>query len=515
MPDTEIPTPARAGTRPASGAAWLALALAAIVLGVALQAGPSEGARAADRVAAPQQASASPSPSPTFEPWVPTGTWRVVHSAAVDPLWRGDGPVLRGVHLARDADEQLVGWAVGDEGALARLTDGKWAAVTDFDPRTTNPMTYHFRDVFVKAPDDVWLVGMVEGDRNCDGCGTVIHYDGRRFRELDRYEYRVNGRMGPLNAIDMLQDENGDWYGWAVGDDADFDRFKAMILRYTPDGLWRVWSAHNIAKHLYDVRLVSPTEAWAVGQDGVESRYNEEGGGGLWPPLGRSGADTLYAVDLTDPLHGWDGGFRGRMNKYRGHCHDDDPNTTCWFQNEAIPLRTENGSQWAITIRGIDLIDRNQGWLVGVASGRISTVAYQSDADDWTLVSVEGDPGKDLHAIQMVDGRLGYAVGEGGVILRYFAVAPVSPTPTRTPTRTVTPAPTASPTGTEPATATAGPTPTVTVTVAPTEASATPEPSPTASPSATRGTAEPSPTEDATATGPTVRLYLPLMSNRR
>ena len=475
--------------------------------------------------------------SATYAPWSPSGTWSVLHGPNRDPLWRANAPVLRGLHLAPGADGVHRGWAVGEGGTLVRFDGAAWRVDESLEPRATAPKRYQFHDVFVKADDDVWLVGRVDGDRNCEGCGALLHYDGRRWRELDRYEFRVNGRMGALNAIDMMQDEGGDWYGWAVGDDADFDRFKAMILRHNPDGTWRVWIGHNIAKNLYDVRMVSATEAWAVGQDGVESRYNEDGGAGLWPPLGRSGADTLYAVDLADQLSGWDGGFRGRLNKYRGHCHDNDSSTQCWFQNEAMPIRTASGSQWAVTVYAIDLLDRDRGWLVGASSGRVSTVAHTSGPRNWTLAGVEGDPGKDLRGLQMLGPDVGYAVGQDGVILVYRAdgVPTAVPTVAATTTATATATAEALPTATdEPTPGTVSPSPAATDPGATWTATPSAEPgagtvsvpSATSEPTVDAATATPTPTESlptevpdpASATpvppAPPV-VYLPLAARRR
>jgi hypothetical protein len=315
--------------------------------------------------------------------------------------------------------------------------------------------------------------------------------------------------MGALNAIDMQQDAHGDWYGWIVGDDAAFDRYKAVILGYTPTQGWRIWPSPNIAKNLNDVRMVSTAEAWAVGQDGVESRYNEEGGEGLWPPQGRSGSDTLYAVDMAERLSGWDGGFRGRLNKYRGHCHDEDPTTACWFQNEAMPIRTTTGGQWAITVYGIDLLDRHHGWLVGAASGRVSTVAWLSGAKDWTLFPVDGDPGKDLRGLQMLSEASGYAVGAGGVILRYQGVeAPTAPpTPTASAPASRTPTATAS--------APAAPSGTPTEVIVPTSTNtAPPTDAPTGTATGPSATAPPSPESPTPDPPDGTPLYAPLVARR-
>ena len=395
----------------------------------------------------PVQASSTPTRM------APAGRWAALHAPRKNPLWRVGAPELNGLHVVQ-LDGGWIGWAVGDEGALARFDGQQWEAVDTLEPAKTSPGVYYLRDVFVIAPDDVWVVGVMEGDRSCLGCGVVLHYDGSGWRRLERNELRVNSRVAPLNALDMVRGDDGLWYGWAVGDDADFDNIKAIILRYV-DGKWRLWTgANNIAKDLNDVRVLSRKEAWAVGEDGSESWYMEDDAGvGGWPRLGHSGVDSLYALDLADPLYGWDGGFRGRMNLYEGECHDEDLGTQCWFKNAANPLRNQRDSPLPIPIRDIDLLSRESGWLVGDSYVRRSTVAYL-DGRLWRTVRVEDDPGKKLNALQMMGAGHGFAVGEDGVILEYRDESAPTPTDYSTPTRTTSPTVTGTVTGTGTARAT-------------------------------------------------------------
>ncbi len=455
----------------------------------------------------PRQATPTSTPSP------PAGTWRLVHGPRQDPLWTTNPPDLRALHGAVEADGVWRGWAVGDDGAVVRYDGQTWEAMR----LDATPRTYAFRGVFAAAPDDVWLVGRATGGRTCDVCGVMLHYDGTEWRELDPYEYGVIGRVSPFNAIDLLQTEDGGWHGWAVGDDADFDNIKAIILRYR-DGQWRLWSgSNNIAKNLYDVKIMSPVEAWAVGEDGSESWYREEDGVGGWPRLGHSGVDTLYSVDLADPLFGWDGGEAGRMNHYTGSCHDDTLATQCWFDNKARPVRNVSGSVLNIDIYAIDLLSRAEGWLVGAPMARRSLVAYLK-GNQWQAVPVEGDPGIALYGLQMIDSRRGFAVGEDGVIVEYLdetvptatagaspTASPTSETTTPTPTSTGGARPTASPSASPTATATRSPT--ASPSSSPT---ATATRSPTASPTAT-ATRTPEPTVSVTKSPHAFVAYLPLV----
>jgi hypothetical protein len=447
-------------------------------------------------------------------PTPPGGIWHAVHGPTRAALWATDPPRLAGVHVV-DTPAGVFGYAVGTRGALVRLQDGVWTKVDDLDPKKTTPLTYDLNGVFVIAPDDVWVVSAVTGDRQCgtEACGALLHYDGRRWQAIDRTTYGISGRVPPMRAIDMIQGGSGAWFGWVVGNDLLTDTLKALILRFK-DGKWRVWSGpNNFARHLRAVKNVAPGEAWLVGEAGVESWYTERDSGlGDWAALGKSGADDLYALDLADPLYGWDGGAGGRMNRYQGHCHDDDLGTQCWFDNQAHPIRDRRGLAVSQDVNAIDLLTRSDGWLVGAASARRSLVAWLDGAAQmWNAADVEGEQGTSLYGLHMLDTRRGFAVGDKGTILEYRDDSLPTPTASATvaaATATPTPTATSAPSST-PALPADTATPTVTETARPSRTpTGTPMP-PTVTPTTT-GTASPTRTASATANRPSrAHLYLP------
>ncbi len=486
------------------------VAMAGLGTALLLAWGPTTGA-------AGQHSPAQPTPRPA------TGTWGTIHSPAVAPLWGNNPPTLRGIHVIETPSGQ-VGYAVGDDGAMAHFDGETWRKVDDLDPRSTSPLTYHLNDVFVIAADDVWVVGAAEGDRVCQGdlCGALLHYDGRKWGQIDKTTFGLPGRVPPMRAIDMLPDAEGNWYGWIVGDDLLTDTLKALILRFM-DGRWRVWTGpNNFARHLQDVKIMSPSEAWLVGEAGVESWYTEKDSGqGSWAPLGKSGADDLYALDLADPLYGWDGGAAGRMNRYQGHCHDDSSDTQCWFDNQARPIRAGVGAPQVLTqtVWDIDMLTRDEAWLVGAAASRRSMVAYLDPvAELWYMVDIVDDPGVSLMALHMLSDRRGWAVGEKGTILEY--VDESAPTVTASPTDppSATPSPTPSPTFTASAsapspspTSTAALSVTPTATVAGATTTATPSP-PSDTPTEPAATASPTSAPTVIVNG---WLYLPFAQKPR
>lgn len=465
----------------------------------------------------------SPSPSPTFAPYEPAGTWSAIHGPGIEPLWEAVGaPKLGGVHVLDSGEDGVDGWAVGDRCALARFDGEAWSRVTDLESLCGGMTSYDLRDVFMRAADDVWAVGRVIGGsgpfaRDCvaadsrdvqrdEGCGFMVHFDGDRWRLLSPGDYGIIRIAPPLNAIDMYFDaESETWYGWAVGNDADYDSLKAIILEYShAERRWSVTRAtNNLVEHLRAVKILSPTDAWIAGDSGTESRFQIAPGDerGQWRRLGLSGRDHLYALDLTERDFGWDGGWRGRMNRYDGNCDDGDDATPCWFDNQAYPIRNAAGnSLTTIDVLAIDLLGLGVGWLVGLADGRTSTVAHLS-LEKWYVVPVERDPGRDLHGLFMLSEDLGWAVGQEGTILEYRASgASPSATPTDEPTEfpTSTATPTSAPTQTATPTEVPSPGPSST----PPVPGDTPEPTPDPSPSATAPAASATPTfeDEPTAT---------------
>ena len=525
-----MPRPAKPTRLPRLGVAGLAILLAAAIpaagatwVGATWVGATGVGATGAAAIRRQE-------PLPTATPWVPAGSWTALHAPGKNPLWTGgpghnapvcgetgstvgprnSTPALCGVHGLRDDKGDWLLWAVGEHGMLARYQGGSWQKVDDLSPARTSPRTYHLHDVQVLSPTEVWAVGWVEGDSSCiseDGvCGAVLRYDGQRWQAQERSRMGISGCMARLNAIDMATDAQGT-FGWVVGD-RQCGNGGALYLRY--DGsAWKWVRVPQASRDLHDVRIVHRGDVWAMGEFGIESHFFEPVASPAWSVLGKSGADDLFAVDLVDATFGWDGGANGRLNRYIGSCHDDDPGTQCWFDNQASPVQNQQGNKLTQEVYAIDLLSRTQGWLVGEQDSRRSFIAHFYEQKRWKTLAVADDPGESLYGLfaPVIDWAV--AVGDEGSIVEYRAAPPTATTTTPSPTAGASPgSPTRSPTPSATATATVEPTATA-------DTGATISPSPSATPQATTppptatGTSSPSPTAAAD------RLWLPLLFRTR
>ena len=494
-----------------------------------------------------------PGPTPTFEPWEPAGQWGVRHGPDLAPLWTSaPDPVLLGVDaltlgLAGDGPpglggERDIARAVGEDCTMAQYDGERWTAADPGPDVCNGPRDYDFRDVHVLAEDNVWAVGRYTGgsgrDRDCvieppedgrdvdnkEGCGMIAHFDGLEWTVLSNEAIGIRTLSPPLNALDFYFDEEEDaWFGWAVGDYAEGEASGGIIFEYVESDGAGSWSeprgSNNLKADLTDVKFVSTDEAWVVGEHGLESWHRgRPGDGAPWGRNALSGADHLYALDLSGPLFGWDGGERGRLNRYDGNCHDDEPGTACWFDNMGFPIVASNGVSGVRPYTlDILLLTRGAGWLVGSPAGSMSTVAFLRPDEKWQMVDVVADPGTTLRAMARGSGGQLWAVGDEGVILE-FVPEPTDAVPTTPPTESPTSEPSVTPTAGSTVTPTVEALPSATTaapgTSTPTPGiEATPATSPTVKSSATP-TLEISTVRTPTATDTATKVFLPLNIRR-
>ncbi|MFQ5342638.1 MAG: hypothetical protein ACE5F6_13930 [Anaerolineae bacterium] len=184
-----------------------------------------------------------------------------------------------------------------------------------------------------------------------------------------------------------------------------------------PAGIWSRWAEQPTQADLRDLYLYSQEEGWAVGN-------------------------------------------RGATDEYVGQCHNSTIDCR-WNARQAV--RSPGGAPANTNLWDVQMVSRQEGWVVGEPWGGRSTVAYlaQESRPKWRIVPVEDDPAQTLYGLAIwagADGHAveGWAVGAHGTILHY-AVPPGEPTPA---TGTATSLPSATPGVVATSTPTRLPTPT-------------------------------------------------------
>jgi len=292
----------------------------------------------------------------------------------------------------------LVGWAVGDDGALVqgwadehpiggRLRyDFTWQQVQPFNPPRD------LWDVQTLSPTDAWAVG---GERDTPNNGTIIHYDGSNWSV-----YQDDPSWGHLSGLYMFSE--GD-EGWVVGSGG-------IILHYK-DGTWSPVASPTTA-FLRDVAMVSRTEGWAIGENGLFLHYD----GISWQLFPRRLTDAFYMLSMdarsgtvwaVGPDQFWS--YGSVIVKYV-------PGDDAWV---AITSPTIND------LNEVNVLTENDAWAVGDQDrdGTVDAV-YGEDGVGATVLHWNGEywgrifqsdpplPDADLLALDMVSAEDGWAMGE-------------------------------------------------------------------------------------------------------
>lgn len=296
-------------------------------------------------------------------------------------------------------------WAVGMCGAMLRSTDSgqNWQSV----PSAT------YKDladiVFVQA-----LNGWAIGDS-----GTVL-----RTTDGGSTWSAINAETGgALHGVSFANES----LGWVVGCDNNLP-----VIRHTTDGglTWLEQQAPPTRmKRLYGVFFLNDTLGWAVGAEG--SRIHTTNGGLNWTDqTGSWQSRTLNSVYFVNDSLGWtvgdakilqttDGGANwysqagGWFNYLR-----------VWFSDasngiavgDTISRTTNGGENWSRRSgSGLGYACSAQGFSILVGEyGQI----LRSQAGDTAWQSIQTGIRAGLNAVTFADSLSGWAVGEGGMIMR-------------------------------------------------------------------------------------------------
>src|SRR5262245_6395289 len=172
--------------------------------------------------------------------------------------------------------------------------------------------------------------------------------------------------------------------------------------------------AAELRDHLYGVRAMSPTEAWAVGNFGTIQHTTD--GGKTWKEAESGTRQPLFGIDFGDAEHAWVVGKSALVLR------TDDGGKT--WKSQSTPLSNEKH------LFKVRAIDANTGWAVGDWGTIIATkdggATWQDRSLGVTPVKTEETLGRTtttvtddviLYDISFPDKQHGFIAGEFGTLL--------------------------------------------------------------------------------------------------
>lgn len=257
--------------------------------------------------------------------------------------------------------------------------DGVWEVALDADESLGT-----FLSVWGPASDDVWAVGGQTSSLSDPGDGTVMHFDGETWSEVE-----LPPDTPLLNWVHGLHADEA----WMVGN--------AGAALHLEGGQWTAIST-GVQVQLWGVWMAAPDDVWAVGGDPFE----QDGAGALlhydgsaWssvelPPLDRA-SRALFKVWGTGPDDVFAVGDGGVILHFDG---------TSWTQQ---PSGTGNDL--------ISLWGTGPNEIVAVGGRQVGTIA-RYDGSTWQVRDVGRIPGLngvwvDAQGDAVLVGNRGFAVG--------------------------------------------------------------------------------------------------------
>jgi hypothetical protein len=163
-------------------------------------------------------------------------------------------------------------WAVGNEytgSFVTRWHGTAWSVVP-------SPEAY-FTAVHALAPDDVWVVGQQVESEGPIYVPLVLHWDGSAWTEIPSPSATADFTL--LQSVYALSSEDV----WAVGAAWDSTKPFHTHIQHWDGSSWTIVPGGPVGQdaELFDVHVVSPSEAWAVGR-AQESTLIERWDGSAW-----------------------------------------------------------------------------------------------------------------------------------------------------------------------------------------------------------------------------------------
>jgi photosystem II stability/assembly factor-like uncharacterized protein len=268
---------------------------------------------------------------------------------------------------------RTTGFAVGGSGTVLKTTNGgqTWAGLPDVP-------FFEVNGVYFVSNTTGWIVG------SGGGCFKTTN-GGQTW--TDQEAYSPSG-FQTLNAIYMI-DQN---YGWIVGQSG------TILVTHDGGSNWdRVEPFQGPSgDNLFDVRFLPGGQTGFIVGSGGRMLFTNDGAN--WE-YGYANTDKdLYGI-ATAAGKVWLVGKSGTIRKLA----DDG---SWWGQD---PGTGQAGA--VITLRGVDFLDANRGFIVGGGGTLLRTT---DGGDNWT--PVPSATTKDLYSVDFFDEDMGALVGRSGTI---------------------------------------------------------------------------------------------------
>lgn len=213
--------------------------------------------------------------------------------------------------------------------------------------------------------------------------GGIVHYDGVNWtkrNDAPSSEYYCIGRIA-----DSL------WFGSNSG-----------VIDFYHNSNWS--TSDLTGDQVWNLRMLSSTEGWAVEEDGSIYRYNGIGWSINNQAPGFSGysywAQSIMPFGESDI---WVGGYAYENYHYKYLFH---------WNGSTWDVLLDDDDEVSSFIKGIDGLSSTDIWFVGGYG-----VILHWDGNQ--IQSATSPTTNALYDVKMISENDGWAVGEGGVILRY------------------------------------------------------------------------------------------------
>jgi hypothetical protein len=285
----------------------------------------------------------SPTPEPTYSPF----QWSCIPDGSPDPCHR----VLLDIAMLPTGE----GWAVGERGLILQRSKGVWKPVE-------SPLGSDIRRVIVLTANDAWAVA----DESYAIAPGEVRYRSRLLR-WNGSEWSVFSnptRLGYIVDLSFLTAK----YGWGIAFEDQGQGAAYYLIRWNGQG----WSIANQTPPLNAIQMLSITDGWAVGNDGVILNWN----GSAWSAVEPLTDKDLDGLAFTSSVSGWASSKEGVILRYAlGEW---------WVYSSMAP----NPRQMVLDPDGED------GWILG--SWQRGDIVLRWDGKDWVTYTGNGPDGEVL-----------------------------------------------------------------------------------------------------------------------